>query len=136
PKRRVLNGAPAGQPLFSRPERLSTVRRTPGGLNSRLPHNANMLLRFGPAVSAPTEDASAVRLGVSRIARINNAAETAIGVDKQMLSLLIMSGFGAGRTARCSFRAVGPDAFELGNVEAHLRVTLKKAAHRFAVALD
>jgi hypothetical protein len=64
-----------------------------------LSHNAN--------------DTSAVRLGVSRIARINNAAETAIDVNEQMLSLLIISGFGARRTACCSFRAVGPDAFEL-----------------------
>ena len=40
-----MSRAPAGQPLFSRPQRPSTVRRTTSGLNSRLSHNAKMRLR-------------------------------------------------------------------------------------------
>src|SRR5215831_8430334 len=82
--------------------------------------------RLNLPVTGQRKNAFPVCLCLRRIARINDAAKTAIRVYNQVLAALIVSSFSTYGTARCSFRGVGPNLFELGNVETHLRVTPKK----------
>ena len=89
------------------------------------------------AVATQGENPFPVFLRIRRIARINNAAKSAIGIDNQVLALLIMSGFSASRTTRNNLfrRAFG--RFRASRCpSSSFKGDSKKATHRFAVAFD
>jgi hypothetical protein len=68
------------------------------------------------AIAAQSENPFPMFLRIRRIARINNAAKTAISVDKQMLAFLIMSSFSACGTPRGRLVAAYVHLFEFGCV--------------------
>ena len=60
-----------------------------------------------------------MRFCLWRIARINDTAKTTVFVNKEMLTLAILSGLGAGWTTSNHFPATAAHTFELGKIKAH-----------------